>query len=170
MYTPSIPMERKKKEMTEEQAFTRLARLCSTTEYCRHDLLRKMQAWQLPEGAEERILKRLEQEQFLDEMRYAHAFVRDKFLYNRWGRERIARELRKRGIVQETIDDALAEIVPEQSQQTLEQLLRTKLKTVNGKSDYDIFLKLLRYSVGRGFPQDEAHRCLKRIINTEEFL
>ena len=153
-------MEKQKKELTEEQAFTRLARLCSTTEYCRHDLMRKMQAWQMPEGAEERILRRLEQERFLDEVRYAHAFVRDKFRYNRWGRQRIALELHARGIAPATIDDALTEISEEDSDQTLEQLLRAKLK---------VFLKLLRYSVGRGFPQEQAHRCLKRIINTEEY-
>ena len=162
-------MEKQKKELTEEQAFTRLARLCSTAEYCRHDLMRKMQAWQMPEGAEERILRRLEQERFLDEVRYAHAFVRDKFRYNRWGRQRIALELHARGIAPATIDDALTEISEEDSDQTLEQLLRAKLKTVKGKNDYEVFLKLLRYSVGRGFPQEQAHRCLKRIINTEEY-
>ena len=163
-------MERKKKALTEEQAFTRLARLCSTTEYCRHDLRRKMAAWLLPDGAEERVLARLEKEGFIDEVRYAHAYVRDKFRHNRWGRRRIEMELRKRNIADETIQDALTEITAEDSDETLEGLLRTKLKSVKGKSDYDVFLKLLRFSVGRGFPQDQAHRCLKRIINTEEFL
>ncbi|MCR4614041.1 MAG: RecX family transcriptional regulator [Bacteroidaceae bacterium] len=162
-------MERQKKELTEEQAFTRLARLCSTTEYCRYDMRRKMAAWLLPEGAEERVLKRLEQERYIDEVRYAHAYVRDKSRHNRWGAKRIELELRRRGITDETIQDALTEITEEQSDETLEGLLRTKLKTVKGKSDYDVFLKLLRFSVGRGFPQDQAHRCLKRIINTEEY-
>ena len=78
-------MERTKKEQTEEQAFTRLARLCSTTEYCRYDMRRKMAAWLLPDGAEDRILQRLERECFMDEVRYAHAYVRDKSRYNRWG-------------------------------------------------------------------------------------
>ena len=163
-------MERTKKELTEEQAFTRLARLCSTTEYCCYDMRRKMTAWLLPDGAEDRILQRLEKERFIDEVRYAHAYVRDKFRYNRWGRKRIEMELRRRGIDDETIEDALTEITPEDSDQTLEGLLRKKLKTVKGKSDYDVFLKLLRFSVGRGFPPDQAHRCLKRIINTEEYL
>lgn len=163
-------MERTKKELTEEQAFTRLTRLCATTEYCLYDMRRKMAAWLLPDGAEERVLKRLEQERFIDEARYAHAYVRDKFRYNRWGRKRIEQELRKRGIADETIKDALTEITPEDSDETLEDLLRTKLKSVKGKSDYDVFLKLLRFSVGRGFPADQAHRCLKRIINMEEYL
>lgn len=163
-------MEQKKKELTEEQAFVRLAHLCSTTEYCRHDLRRKMQAWLLPEGAEERILARLQKERFVDEARYAHAFVRDKFRFSRWGRQRIALELHARGIDSSIIDDALTEIDEQDSEQTLEQLLRAKLKTTKGRSDYEVFLKLLRYSVGRGFPQEQAHRCLQHIINTEEAL
>ena len=97
-------------------------------------------------------------------------FVRDKFRYNRWGRQRIMLELHARGIAPDTIEDALTEIEEEDSEKTLEQLLRNKLKTTKGKSDYDVFLKLLRFSVGRGFPTEQAHRCIKRIIHTEEDL
>lgn len=163
-----ISMEPTKKKLSEEQAFTRLARLCSQAEYCRHDLRRKMQAWELPDGCEDRILAKLEQERFLDETRYAHAFARDKFRYNRWGSQRIALELTLRGIDADTVADALTEITEEDSDATLEQLLRKKLQTVKAKSDYDLFLKLLRYSVSRGYPKEQAHRCLRRIINSEE--
>ncbi len=161
-------MERQKKPMSEEAAFNRLAALCATTEYCLADMRRKMEAWELPDGADLRILARLQREKYVDEARYARAFVRDKFRYNHWGARRIALELRRKGVDEAVAADALGEIGRDDTDDVLTALLRQKLKTTRGKTDYEVFMKLLRYSVGRGFSPDDAHRCLSRIIRMPE--
>lgn len=150
--------------MTEQAAYNRLAALCSRTEYCLADLRRKFQAWLLPEGAEERILRKLQEEGYVDEGRYACAFARDKFRQNRWGRQRVAMELRRRGIADALVDAALQEIPDTDSDATLTALLRQRLRATKAKDDTELFLKLLRYSVGRGYSLDEAHRCLKQLF------
>jgi len=157
-------MEKAKKKMSEEAAFARLSQLCAQSEHCVSDMRRKMDAWELPDGAEERIISRLLAEKFIDEARYARAYVADKFRDNKWGKQRIVRGLRLKGISQEVAERAAAGIDGEASENTLEQLLRNKLKTVKGKSDYEVFMKLLRFSVGRGFSPDEAHRSLTKIL------
>jgi len=156
-------MERMSKPITEEVAYSRLTALCSRAEYCLNDLHRKIQIWLLPEGAETRLLARLQRERYVDEKRYAHAFVREKFRQNRWGRRRIALELHRRHIDDSDIQEALLEIPEEDSSAALAQLLRQRLRTVKGKDDTEIFLKLLRFSVGRGYSYDEAHRCLQQL-------
>lgn len=156
-------MERTPKPITEEVAYSRLTALCSRAEYCLSDLHRKMQGWLLPEGAETRLLERLKRERYVDETRYAHAFVREKFRQNRWGSRRIALELHRKQIDDEIVQDALTEIPAEDSNATLAQLLRQRLRTVKGKDDTEIFLKLLRFSVGRGYSYEEAHRCLEQL-------
>jgi len=160
-------MEKTTKPMTEEAAYSRLASLCSRAEQCPFDLKRKMALWQLPEGAEQRLITRLRQEQYVDELRYARAFAHDKFLQNKWGRTRIAQELRRRAIADELIEEALTEIPDEESEETLSRLLRQRLRSTRGKNDTEVFLKMLRYSVGRGYSLDEAHRCLQKLFKSD---
>ena len=79
-------METTKKKIAEAAALSRLANLCAKAEYCVSDIRQKMARWDLPEGAEDRIVHRLLNERYIDEQRYACAFVRSKFRFNRWGR------------------------------------------------------------------------------------
>lgn len=137
-----------------------MSNICARAEYCRSDMLKKMMKWELPDGAEERILRRLEKERYIDENRYAHAFVRSKFRFNRWGSAKITRELKMKGIDEEDIMDAMNEIDEEESDSMLKALLESKMRTVKHKSEYELYVKLLRFAVSRGFSIDSARRCL----------
>ena len=161
-------MERKQKVMSEKEAISRLAALCARTEYCLSDIRRKMEAWLLPEGADERIIRRLTSDGYVDENRYAHAFVRSKFRFNRWGREKIARALKMKGISDEDIADGLTELNDEEAEQTLMDLLIAKNRHITYKNDYDRYMKLLRFAVGRGFSIDAARRCIEKMDINEE--
>ena len=141
---------------------------CARSELCADDICRRLSRYQLPAGAVGRIVDKLKQERYIDESRYAHAFVRDKFRYNHWGERRIGQELRRRHIDEAIIADALTEISTEDCNETLEALLKKKLQSTSGRNDYEVFMKLLRYSVSRGFRPEDTHRCLQRIIRTPE--
>ena len=156
-------MERKQKVMSEQEALSRLAALCARTEYCLSDIRRKMEAWILPEGASDRIIKRLTTDRYVDENRYAHAFVRSKFRFNRWGRDKIARALKMKGISDEDIADGLTELNDDEAEQTLMDLLIAKNRHLTYKNDYDRYVKLLRFAVGRGFSVDAARRCVENM-------
>jgi regulatory protein len=149
-----------KKPISENDAWIRLSAKCAMTEYCVADIRKMMSRWELPEGADERIVKRLQTERFVDECRYAHAFVRDKFRYNRWGWTRIERELRIRGIAQAYIDEAKEEISEEDNLSALRKLIEAKRRTVKGKNEYEINAKLFRFAMGRGFSYDAINEVL----------
>ncbi|MBQ9642266.1 MAG: RecX family transcriptional regulator [Bacteroidaceae bacterium] len=148
------------------QALQRLAALCAKAEYCGADIQRKLARWQLDadpdadQTAKQHILDRLAKDGYIDEARYAHAFVRDKFRYNHWGQQRIARELRLRRIPQTLIDDALEEITPHDALHTLRQLVQRKRSSVTGRSPYEINQKLIRYALSRGFDMDDILRVV----------
>lgn len=154
--------------MTEEAAWQRLSALCATSEQCLYDMRRKMQSWDLPEGADRRLLQRLLTEGYVDEQRYARAFVHDKSQYNRWGRRRIEFELHRRGIADATIADALAGIADEENDDRLTELLKAKMRSVKARNDYERMAKLMRFAAQRGFAADEVQRCLRRLTNIEE--
>lgn len=149
-----------KKPISENDAWIRLSAKCAMTEYCVADIRKMMSRWELPEGADERIVKRLQTERFVDECRYAHAFVRDKFRNNRWGWTRIERELRIRGIAQTYIDEAKEEINNEDNLLVLRKLIEAKRRTIKGKNEYEINAKLFRFAMGRGFSYDAINEVL----------
>ena len=183
MHTPG----QKRRRYTEAEAFQKLSALCAAAEYCKADIRQKLSRWELgsadsteeqaatteeptatteeptatgSEPAAERILARLVRERYIDENRYAHAFVRDKFRYNRWGRVRIAQELRRKGIPADTIDDALAELPEADTLDTLRRLLQQKRPTVKGNTDYEVNMKLIRFALSRGFELDAIRQVM----------
>lgn len=146
--------------MTEEQAYQRVTTLCARAEYCLHDLRTKLVRYELPMETVECILKRLVDEKYVDEKRYAHAFVRDKFRYNHWGERRIEQELRLRRIPSDIISDALTELDDEATLDTLRDLIAKKRPSVKGKNDYDVRCKLIRFALGRGFAMDDILKVI----------
>ena len=87
-------MERKKHIYTEQEAYLKLSALCAMSEQCCHDVLQKMKRWEVADAVAEKVVARLVKERFIDEERFAKAFVRDKFRYNHWGKVRIVQELK----------------------------------------------------------------------------
>lgn len=150
-----------KRIYTEKELFNKYSTLCAGAEYCCFDIRKKMQRLEVSEELADGVLQHLQKEQFIDEKRYAHAFVRDKFRYNRWGRVRIQQELRMKGVPQLFIDEALEEISEDESYETLLSLLQKKLPSVKGKNGYEIKMKLMRFAMSRGFNADMARKIVE---------
>jgi len=59
---------------------------CSRREYCSDDIRNKLSLWGVDNDDIGKILRILISDNFINEPRYATAFVRDKFKYNKWGK------------------------------------------------------------------------------------
>lgn len=141
---------------TEEEAYARLTALCARGELCLYDVERKMTRWGMEGEAVEHVSARLVEERYVDEARFARAFVRDKFRYNRWGKMRIVRELQLRRIDRSTIDEALEEMDDKDVLHILRDLVAKKRPSVKGRNEYEIRGKLTRFALGRGFAMDDV--------------
>jgi len=143
-----------------QEALKRAAALCSRQEqYSRH-IREKLSEWGIPENDAERIIRKLKDERFLDDRRYAVAFVRDKFRFNRWGRVKISHMLRLKGIMDEVIDEALSMIDEDQYNTTCRELIRNKSAGLKEKDRWTRKSKLHRFATGRGFESDLVFRLL----------
>jgi regulatory protein len=100
------------------------------------------------------------EEKYIDDKRYAEAFVRDKYRFNKWGRIKIAQGLRMKGIDSETISNAMETINETEYLSILRDLIKTKRKSIRGKNDYEINGKLARFATGRGFEYGAIRQCL----------
>jgi regulatory protein len=147
-------------QLSTEQALHRLAAYCSRAERCVSDIRRKMDAWEISAGEQDKIIRKLCQEKFLDESRYCRAFVNDKSKYSAWGIYKIKYELKKKQIPAYLIAEALENINSEENQEQLRLLLEQKRKTVKGKNEFEIRQKLMRFAAGRGFSIESIERAL----------
>jgi regulatory protein len=146
--------------MTCEQALNRSANYCGQSERCIFDVRKKLDAWEIAKDEQDKIILRLQQEKFLDERRYCRAFVNDKTKYARWGAFKIELELKNKQIPEDLIRESLENLNPEENRERLRQLIDRKRKTVNGKDEFEIREKLVRFAVGRGFPLEEVETIL----------
>ena len=151
------------REKTEAEILHRMAAYCSLKECCVQDIQKKLSLAGLAEEAGQRIVSRLIHEKFIDEARFARAFVIDKLRFNKWGRVKIGYELRKKGVESTVIEDALSAIDEQEYLSILQELLKSKKKTVTGKDKQAVLNKLLRFAAGRGYESRDILSCLKKI-------
>lgn len=152
-----------------EQALAALMNLCSKAERSSGDALRLMRNWGIEDDAERRkVLKTLTEQRFIDDRRYAAAYVRDKASLSGWGRFKIRAGLKTKGIADDIINDALENIDDKRSREKLEDIIRVKNKTVIAASDYDRRTKLIRFGLSRGFDYDAVLSVVDKYARASE--
>lgn len=141
----------------------RLRCLCSRREYCSADILKKAaDALDGDKDAAEQILQVLMSEKYVDDLRYATAYAREKSMISGWGETKIRYMLSSKRISRSLVDQALTEIDSDKADARLRKLLENKSKTL--KADPQIRLKLLRFALGRGYQYDDVVRVLQDIL------
>jgi len=136
---------------------------CSRREYCIDDIRRKMLVWGVSNKDAENIISILVRENFINEVRYANAFVRDKFIYNKWGKIKIEVHLKVKKIPQDIIQQALEVIDNEAYMKLIKVLISEQRKKVKAKNQYDLKAKLLRYGLSKGFESSILYDLLNDI-------
>ena len=146
---------------TENETYLTLAALCARAEHCQWEMLEKMRRWELSEEAQARVMARLVEERYVDDERYARAFVNDKVRYNKWGRRKVEQALWQKHIDEGVRQRVLDEVDDETYLAVLRPLLQQKRKATKAASDYELNQKLVRFALGRGFTYDIIEQCLE---------
>ena len=159
----------KRRTKTPEQALTALMRLCARAEKSTGDARRLMRDWGVDERAQEEVLRKLTEQRFIDDVRFAEAFVREKVNLSGWGAYKIRAALSRKGIDRQTIDRALAGVDPAQNAERLRQQLARKMRSVKAATAYELKTKLMRYGLSLGFDYESVSDAVNAMIkNTDE--
>ena len=145
---------------TEKEAYLTLAALCAQAEHCQWEMLEKMRRWEVPEEAQARVMQRLVKERYVDDERYAQAFVKDKIRYNKWGRRKVDQALWQKHIDEDIRKRVLDEVDDDEYLSVLRPLLKQKRKSTKANNDYELNQKLMRFALGRGFTFDIISQCI----------
>lgn len=149
------------------KVLARLQARCVKRECCFSDIYKKALAALEgdAEGAEE-LVASLVKDRFVDDLRYASAFAREKSRLGGWGPAKIRFALRGKGISAEVIEEALGEVDQEDADRKMLSVLSMKAKSLEG--DTRKKSKLLRFGLGRGYSYEALSSAVADILSGSE--
>ena len=160
------PVKTNKREITPEEALSKLMRWCSLAERSQHDVARKLNEWGISRDNADLIIKQLAEQQFVDNNRYVRAFVKDKVAFNKWGLKKIEYHLKAKG-VEITDYPELAEIKnSDKYEEMIKNELSKKNNSIKEPDAYKRKSKLLQFGLSRGYELETVTRVAELIINS----
>ena len=139
------------------EIMTKMERFCAFQERCEKDVRRELTSFHLSESQEDAVVKSLKDNQFLDDNRYAEAFVRGKARVG-WGRQKIVAALRAKGIAAELIERHCAAIPVDDYAATLRKAIEKW--RCSHPDEPDKSPKLVRHLLSKGYNIDEIFKTL----------
>lgn len=142
--------------------------LCARAEHSVAEIRRKLSGWGATSAETEKIIEELKAQRYLNDERFARAYVHDKLRFSGWGRHKIMMMLYAKGIDGATAAAALEEIDPEEYENILWRILAVKRRQLGPEEckTYEGRVKMFRYAASRGFESQLIARILKTDIQS----
>ena len=152
---------RQKNVFTVDEIKKKLEYYCVYQDRCHQEVEKKLEEYQLIPEAKEKILLHLFQENFLNEERFSKSFARGKFRIKKYGKQRIVKELKYRGISAYNIKTALKEIDDDEYLITANLLVEKKEASLNESNLIIKRKKITDYMLRKGY----EFNLIQEIIN-----
>ncbi|MDC0956301.1 regulatory protein RecX [Flavobacteriaceae bacterium] len=148
------------KTHTLEEALSKLQNYCSYQERCHQEVRRKLVSMRMIPEAIDQIIVALLDHNFLNEERFAKAYVRGKFRIKKWGRRRLTLELKKKEIGIFNINQAISQINELDYLEVFNDLSESRLSFIKESNKLKKRKKLADYLLYRGW---ESHLVYQRV-------
>lgn len=148
------------KTYTVDEAQKVLENYCAYQERCHKEVQLKLKKMGMIPEAMDKIIVHLIEHNYLNEERFAKAFVRGKFRFKNWGKNRLVRELKFREISKYSIESGLSEIEPEEYLEVLDELVKKRIAQVKERNPYKKKRKVADYLLYRGW---ESHFIYEKL-------
>jgi regulatory protein len=147
-----------------EKALQKLQNYCGYQERCQKDVHQKLIEIGVAQGYIDAIIDRLIKDDFLNEERFARAFVRGKFNIKKWGKIRLKAELKKRQISKDHLDLALTQITETEYLETFNELAEKKCQSIMDTDKRKGRKKLIDYLLYRGWESNLVYEKTWELI------
>lgn len=136
--------------------------ICSKREYCSSDIFRKALTRMEGDGEKaQELMERLKTDRFVDDLRYASAFAREKSEISGWGRHKISARLLSKGIDRSTIEKALGEVNTDKAEDKMIKAIEARWKVLS--DDPQGKFKLIRFALSRGYDYGQIRSAIESI-------
>lgn len=153
-----------KRQKTPEQALATLERLSARAEKCTDDAVRLLRKWNIESKEWASILDSLHKNRFIDDQRYAGAFIREKTGLSNWGPQKIRAALINKRIDEKLIDSQMKLFFTQNSVERLKPLLEKKLLSIREDDPRKLREKLVRFALSKGYEIADVLSCLETIL------
>lgn len=152
---------KRRKIITPKDALIKLEALCAQSEQCTMDLRQKLYRWEISPSDSEKIIRRLIDTRYVDDARFATAYCRDKYRFNRWGRMKIVYGLRAKQISTYDIQEALNAIDEKEYEEILISVIKSKSQRIKDIDTYEGRTRLFRSVASRGYETSLIAQIIK---------
>ncbi len=154
-----------KKTLTPSQAKPKIEKFCAYQERSHQQVKRKLQGYGLNGMDADILLVELMHANFLNEERFAMAYARGKFKIKGWGKAKIKQGLKREGVGEKLIQQALASLGMDDYLDTLNTLATKKWPLIKGASHIEKVFKLKRYLLGKGYDFEAIDKAIAQVVN-----
>lgn len=156
------------KNYTLEEAFAKLSSYCAYQERSEREVWDKISDYNLSTFSQECVIDLLKEENFLNESRFVRAYAGGKFRTKKWGKLKIKKGLRQKGISDSLMEIALQQIDDNDYQNTLRELFEKKLNTLSESlNPFEIKKKLYNYALSKGYEMSLIFELIDEIIKEQ---
>ena len=146
-------------------ALEKLQHFCAYKERCHSEVRSKLIKLEVYGDSLEEIMSALIQDDFLNEERYAKAYVSGKYRINQWGKNKIVMNLKSKRISDYCIRKGLEVINQEEYFDNLVSLLQKQKRIYSNKplNDYQLKSKLFQFAMGKGYETEVIKMALDEL-------
>lgn len=151
------------KSYTVAEAQKKLEYYCAYQERCHKEVISKLKDIGMIPAVIDKIVADLIRANYLNETRFAQSFARGKFRIKKWGKNRILRELKIRGISNFNIKLGMKEISDDNYQSTFYELFEKRKQELEKLSKTEQKKKIFSYLLYRGWEPSKIYEALEEL-------
>jgi len=159
-------LERTKKKLSFDEAKLKIASYCAYQERCQQEVRDKLYGYELVTPEVDDLIGFLITEGYLNELRFSKSFCGGKFRIKKWGKIRIQMELKKRKLSDNCIQKGLEEIEDQDYLNTLQILIKSKLKKHHENTAFEQRAKIAAFLTNKGYENELVWDQLRIMIKT----
>ena len=153
--------EKHKVKLDKKAALLKAEHYCAYQERSQQEVRDKLYEMGLWSNDVEELIAELIQTNFLNEERFALAYVSGKFKIKKWGKIKIKQGLKLKKVPDKMILNALKTIDYEDYLETIAMIAEKKASLITEKDPYKRKYKLVSYLMSRGFETDLVNEVLR---------
>lgn len=155
-------MQKKNVKLTPQQALLKLAHYCAYQERCHSEVKNKLHELGVYYNDADQVIAELIVQNYLNEERFAKAYVGGKFRIKKWGRNKIRQELKLKQVSSYCIEQGMKEIEMDKYLEVLKEEAIAKYGNIKETNYLIKANKTVQYLVSRGFEIDLCWDVLKK--------
>jgi regulatory protein len=156
------------KKYTPTQARLKMENWCAYQERSHFEVKEKLYSWGLYSSDVNEIISHLISTNYLNEERFAEAFVSGKFKIKGWGRNKIKQALKLKRVSEPNIKHAFKQLDADDYLKKLKSIAVKKIKLIKEKHPLKRKYKLASYLVAKGYEHDLVNDTIKEVLKNDE--